>query len=77
MKEEIGHLPGSSSIECQCCGNTLSWSEINKRNSELFKIGVPSYAYDGFDRFHSTPYKEYMCDACVRDGKINAILSPN
>jgi len=61
MKEEIGHLTGSSNIVCQCCRNPLSWSEINK----------------SFDRFHSTPYKEYICDSCVRDSKINTILSPN
>jgi hypothetical protein len=61
MKEEIGHLPGSSSIVCQCCRNILSWSET----------------WDG-DRYkYSRSTREYICDACVRDSKINAILSSN
>jgi hypothetical protein len=60
MKQEIGHLPDSG-ILCHCCRTQLSWIEINKR----FHI----------DYKYSNSYKEYICDACVRDGKINAILS--
>jgi hypothetical protein len=73
MKEEIGHLPGSANIVCQCCRNPLSWHEINEKNRELF------YSYDGDywgTRYleYSNSYKEYICDACVRDIKINTIL---
>jgi hypothetical protein len=77
MKEEIGHLPGSSSIVCQCCRNPLSWreivrqAEINQKDKERF------YEYDGDKYKYSRSTREYICDACVRDGKINAILSPN
>jgi hypothetical protein len=67
MKEEIGHLPGSA-ILCQCCRTQLSWREINQKNRELFY----SYEFDHYE--YSKSYKEYICDACVRDIKINTIL---
>jgi hypothetical protein len=70
MKEEIVHLPGSA-ILCHCCRTKLSWIEINNKCKELF------YSYDGDYYKYSNSYKEYICDACVRDGKINAILSSN
>jgi hypothetical protein len=71
MKEEIGHLPGSSNIVCQCCGNTLSWRETNQKDKERFyECGGDRYKY-------SRSTREYICDACVRDSKINAILSSN
>ena len=72
MKEEIGHLPGSSNIVCQCCRNSLSWSEINQKDKKRFYVECGG---DGYRYSRST--REYICDACVRDGKINAILSPN
>jgi hypothetical protein len=64
MKEEIGHLPEYKTypriaILCHCCRTQLFWIEINKYYSCAEVQG----------------YKEYICDACVRDGKINAILS--
>jgi hypothetical protein len=71
MKEEIGHLPGSADIVCHCCRNTLSWREINQKNRELF------YSYDGDYYKYSKSYKEYICDSCVRDIKINTILLSN
>ena len=68
MKEEIGNLPGSSNLVCKCCRSPLSWREINQKDKERFYVEC-----DG-DRYkYSNSYK----DACVRDGKINAILSPN
>jgi hypothetical protein len=70
MKEEIGHLPGSSRIVCQCCRNPLSRVEISKKNREEFNSCH-------FDHYEYTNFYEYICDACVRDSKINAILSPN
>jgi len=72
MKEEIVNLPGSSNIVCQCCGSPLSWREINQKDKERFYVecGGDRYRYSGSTR-------EYICDACVRDGKINAILSSN
>ena len=66
MKEEIGHLPGSSNLVCNCCRSPLSWREINQRNRE-FATSPPVYKY-------SRSPKEYICDACVRDIKIETIL---
>jgi ribosomal protein L34E len=71
MKEEVGYLPGSADIVCHCCGNPLSWCEINQKNRELF------YSYDGDYYKYSKSYKEYICDSCVRDIKINTILLSN
>jgi hypothetical protein len=53
---------------CNCCGGTLSWREINQKSRELF------YSYDGdYYKYHNS-YKEYNCDACVRNKKICEIL---
>jgi hypothetical protein len=38
MKEEIGNLPGSSNIVCQCCRNPLSWSVINQKDKTRFYV---------------------------------------
>jgi hypothetical protein len=70
MKEEIGNLPGSSNIVCQCCRNPLSWSVINQKDKTRFYVecGGDGYRY-------SISNRDYICDSCVRDGKINAILN--
>jgi len=70
MKEEIENLPGSSNIVCQCCRNPLSWREINQKDKTRFYVecGGDGYTY-------SISTRDYICDACVRDGKINAILN--
>ena len=67
MKEEIGHL--RSNIVCQCCRNPLSWSVINQKDKTRFYVecGGDGYRY-------SISTRDYICDACVRDGK-NAILN--
>ena len=70
MKEEIGNLPGSSNIVCQCCRNSLSWSVINQKDKTRFYVECSG---DGYRYSIST--RDYTCDACVRDGKINAILN--
>jgi hypothetical protein len=77
MKEEIGNLPGSSNIVCQCCRNPLSWREINQKDKTRFYVecGGDGYRYSRYIRTKAA--REYICDSCVRDGKINAILSPN
>jgi len=83
MKEEIGNLPGSSNIVCQCCRNSLSWSVINQKDKTRFYVecGGDGYRYETSKSNKITLYKEiistrnYICDACVRDGKINAILN--
>jgi hypothetical protein len=68
MKEEIGHLQGIAAIVCQCCKTQLSWREINNEYDELF------YSYE-FDHYEcSNSYKEHICDACVRQIKIDTIL---
>jgi hypothetical protein len=72
MKEEIGHLPDSA-ILCHCCRTQLSWIEINNKCKELFYSYSSRHKNDYYK--YSNSYKEYICDACVRDGKINAILS--
>jgi hypothetical protein len=69
MKEEIGHLPGSSNLVCNCCRSPLSWSEINQKDKERFYVEC-----DGDKYKYSNSYKEYICDACVRDIKIETIL---
>ena len=71
MKEEIGYLPGSSNLVCQCCRSPLSWREINQKDKERF------YEYDGDKYKYSRSPKEYICDACVRDIKIEKILLKN
>jgi len=68
MKEEIGHLPGSSNLVCNCCRSPLSWREINQKDKERF------YEYDGDKYKYSRSPREYICDACVRDIKIETIL---
>jgi hypothetical protein len=69
MKEEIGNLPGSSNIVCQCCRNPLSWREINQKDKKRF------YTECDGDRYtYSRSPRVYICDACVRDVKINTIL---
>ena len=67
MKEEIGHLPGIGYIICQCCRNSLSWSGIIRGE----------FNSNNFDHYEYTNSYEYICDACVRDSKINTILSTN
>jgi hypothetical protein len=74
MKEEIGHLPGSSNIVCQCCGSPLSWREINQKEY-TFTVQLVDCGGDRYKYSRST--REYICDACVRDSKINTILSTN
>ena len=71
MKEEIGHLPGSSNLVCNCCRSPLSWREINQKDKERF------YEYDGDKYKYSRSPREYICDACVRDIKIETILLKN
>ena len=71
MKEEIGHLPGSSNLVCKCCRSPLSWREINQKDKERF------YEYDGDKYKYSRSPKEYICGACVRDIKIETILLKN
>ena len=71
MKEEIGHLPGSSNLVCNCCRSPLSWREINLKDKERF------YEYDGDKYKYSRSPREYICDACVRDIKIETILLKN
>ena len=68
MKEGIGHLTGSSNLVCQCCRSPLSWREINQKDKERF------YEYDGDKYKYSRSLKEYICDACVRNIKIETIL---
>ena len=71
MKEEIGYLPGSSNLVCQCCRSPLSWREINQKDKERF------YEYDGDKYKYSRSPREYICNACVRDIKIETILLKN
>ena len=71
MKEEIGHLPGSSNLVCNCCRSPLSWREINQKDKERF------YEYDGDKYKYSRSPREYICDACVRNIKIETILLKN
>jgi len=71
MKEEIGHLPKStkSNEKCQYCRTTLLWSVLYKKDKEIF------YSCDGdYSKYSKVP-REYICDVCTRNNRIDTILN--